>query len=417
MRSVSEAADQLVDAGFMSELEAFLRELSREPDFDAAELQAYDAADLMVLQTAVAMIADRANGQLEAGKLVVLGDRHGALTLGAAHALGAQGIRVHQDPLLSERALVLNAQRLGLSSQYEHRALGADLFAGATLVLMQLPKSLAELEELSWHIARYAAPDVVVLAGGRDKHMSRGMNDVLATHFSQVSASRGWRKSRVLTACAPKNAEALGDARFPAEASDPDLAFELYAYGATFGGATLDHGSRLLLRTLRERPVLTVATHASVTAPTASAPYPARIVDIGCGNGVLAVSAALQFANASVIASDQSASAVASTALTAEHAGVRDRITIERADAAEAVPTGSADLILLNPPFHTGSTVHAGIGQRLIRACGAALAPGGELRLVFNSHLPYRALIEREIGATHQIARDRTFTVLSAIKR
>ncbi|MFT4231703.1 MAG: methyltransferase, partial [Leucobacter sp.] len=89
-------------------------------------------------------------------------------------------------------------------------------------------------------------------------------------------------------------------------------------------------------------------------------------------------------------------------------------LRVHRADALEAVPDGWAELILLNPPFHTGSTVHAGVAHRLIRACRRALAPGGELRIVFNSHLRYRPLVEREIGATRQLARDRTFTVLSA---
>ncbi|MBN9613820.1 MAG: methyltransferase, partial [Actinobacteria bacterium] len=41
----------------------------------------------------------------------------------------------------------------------------------------------------------------------------------------------------------------------------------------------------------------------------------------------------------------------------------------------------------------------------------------GELRLVFNSHLAYRGLVERVIGPARQVARDRTFTVLSATRR
>lgn len=97
----------------------------------------------------------------------------------------------------------------------------------------------------------------------------------------------------MLTARSPLAAERLGDPRFE-HAADADLPFELFAHSATFGGATLDHGSRLLLRTLREQP------------PAA----PARIADIGCGNGVLAVSAALAWPDAEVIASDQSEAAV-----------------------------------------------------------------------------------------------------------
>nr|MBP6685459.1 methyltransferase [Leucobacter sp.] len=148
-------------------------------------------------------------------------------------------------------------------------------------------------------------------------------------------------------------------------------------------------------------------------APTSQA----RVLDLGCGSGVLAVSAALALPRAQVIASDQSDAAVRSCALTAEAAGVAERVAIHRADGAEAVPDGWADLILLNPPFHTGSTVHAGVAHRLIRDAGRALRPGGELRIVFNSHLGYRSLLTQAIGPVRQVARDATFTVLSVTKR
>ncbi|WP_427871241.1 class I SAM-dependent methyltransferase [Leucobacter luti] len=376
-------------------LSAFCARLSRKPDLEAPELLAYDAADELLLQTAAAEI--RALGP---GELVVIGDRHGALALGAAALLGARGIRVHQDPLLGERALARNAERLGIRSEVSWHPLGSGLLKGARVVLMQLPRGLDALDEIAAAVARSADPAVRVFAGGRVKHMTRAMNDVLGRHFSSVSAGLGRRKSRVLTASGPLPSTS---APFPRWGADPDLAFRVAAFGATFGGATLDHGSRLLL--------------AGLDGPAGVPTGARRIVDLGCGNGVLAVSAALARPAAAVIATDQSAAAVAATRLTAEAAGVADRVAVHRADALEAVPDGWAELILLNPPFHTGATVHAGVAHRLIRACSRALAPGGELRLVFNSHLRYRPLVEREIGPVREIARNRTFTVLAATAR
>ena len=373
-------------------LDALFARLSREPDLDAPELAAFDAADELLLATGAERI--RALGP---GELVVIGDRHGALALGAAGVLGARGVRVHQDPILGEQALARNAARLGLADEVSAHPLGEELLADARLVLVQLPRGLDALAEIAWTIARFADPAVAVLAGGRVKHMTRSMNDVLGQYFSEVSAGLGARKSRVLTARHPRPA---GECPFPRWGTDPDLAFRLAAFGATFGGPTLDHGSRLLLAGLAD-----------------AAPGARRIVDLGSGTGVLAVSAALARPDAEVIATDQSEAAVRATRLTAEEAGVADRVRVHRADALAAVPDGWADLILLNPPFHSGALVHAGVGQRLIRACARALAPGGELRLVHNSHLGYRPLVERVIGPTRQIARDRTFTVLAAVRR
>ncbi|QBE49195.1 class I SAM-dependent methyltransferase [Leucobacter triazinivorans] len=380
-----------MSAAETSDFSELFAELSREPDFDAPELQAHDAADELILATAADAVR-----RLGHGELVVIGDRHGALTLGAAGVLGARGIRTHQDPLLGERALVRNAERLRLTDAFASHALDAALLDGARVVLLQLPRGLDALEEIASCVARWAAPDVRVYAGGRVKHMTRAMNEVLGRCFAEVSAGLGWRKSRVLMARGPRDP---GRPSFPRWGDDAALPFRVAAYGATFGGPTLDHGSRLLLAGLGD-----------------AAPGARRIVDLGCGNGVLAVSAALARPEAAVVATDQSAAAVAATRLTVEAAGVAERVEIHRADALDAVPDGWAELILLNPPFHAGAAVHAGVAHRLIRACRRALAPGGELRLVFNSHLRYRALVERAVGPSRQVARDRTFTVLSAIR-
>lgn len=407
-----------------SDLRELFTQLSREPDLDAPELQAYDATDELLL-------AQDLGAQQPSGP-VIIGDRHGALTLGAA-TLGWRGIRVHQDPLLGERALARNTERLfpTVDDLYTSHALDDSLLVGARLVLMQLPKSLDELDEIAWSIARWADPEVRVFAGGRVKHMTRAQNDVLARYFGDVSAGLARRKSRVLSASQPR--DVAGSSSWPRWGNDPELSFELAAHGATFGGAKLDHGSRLLLNTLRDDATMrhdaglpkNVNPTSRHNEPTQDPPR--RIVDLGCGNGTLAVWAAKRWPEAHVIATDQSAAAVAATRATAEAAGVlvtdcdhaadppRPGVCVHRADATEAVPDGWADLILLNPPFHSGSTVHAGVAHRLIRACGSALAATGELRIVFNSHLRYRQIIERAIGPTRQLARDRTFTVLAAV--
>ena len=66
-------------------LDSLFSRLGRFPDVEAANLQAWDATDKLLLDTAADLLAA---GSLHPGsRLAVVGDRYGALTLGAL-ALG-----------------------------------------------------------------------------------------------------------------------------------------------------------------------------------------------------------------------------------------------------------------------------------------------------------------------------------------
>ncbi len=361
--------------------------LRRRPDVETENLYAHDATDRLLLDT-----ADVQPEGFRPGEVAVVGDTHGALTLGIAHA-GAAGIRSHQDPVTGELALAANAAALGLNHLYSSRPLDAGLFEGARLVLMQLPRSLDALEEIAWHIAAVASPDVVVLAGGRVKHMTPAMSEVLAGYFGSVAAGLARQKSRVLTASRPLPGK---KSKFPLEAAYdvglPQL-LQLRAFGATYGGAKLDPGTRFLL------------PHLANARPATSA------IDLGCGNGTIATYLALTRPGLKVTATDSSAAAVAATGATVRANGVAGVVDVVRDDGLSRQPDRSAELIVLNPPFHSGHTVHAGIALKLFADAGRTLAPGGELWTVWNSHLQYRGALERLVGPTRQVARNSKFTV------
>ncbi|GAA1865127.1 methyltransferase [Paeniglutamicibacter psychrophenolicus] len=371
--------------------------LSRWPDVEDENLHAVDAADRLLLD-----LASEAGWPAEPGRVVILGDHYGALVLGALDA-GVRGIRVHQDALSGARAIDANAASLmpGLSGEYRQLPPGAELLRGATLVLMALPRSLDALEEMLGFIAEHAEPFVTVMAAGRIKHMNLSMNQVLGSYFGSVTASLGRQKSRVLTATGLLPAGQLPATRFPLQQSFPlGLAkpLELRAYAQTFGGAKLDPGTRFLLEHLE---------------PPAGA---RRAVDLGCGNGTIGTYLAVKHPRLSVHACDQSASAVASTQSTAAANGVGDRVLAVQDDALGTLPAASEQLVVLNPPFHMGNTVHAGIALKLIADAGRVLAPGGELWCVWNSHLGYRSQLEKLVGSTRQVARNPKFTVTVSTK-
>ncbi|WP_125774633.1 class I SAM-dependent methyltransferase [Antribacter gilvus] len=425
---------------------------------------AVDAADRLLL--------DEARTAVEGappGSVVVVGDRFGALTLGAI-ALGATHVRVHQDVVTAEAALAANAalaagvrarllpgpptahettlEAVSRAPQpaperapepgYAHHPLGRALLDGVRVVLLQLPTSLAELTEVAEHVARWAHPDVVVFAGGRVKHMTRAMNDVLAAELSDVTATRARQKSRVLVARGVRpdrrdvpltypvearlsDPEVLAAARPPAGASrrrslvaasvdiptdaaatdrrGPEHALAVVAHGAAFAGPTLDLGTRFLL----------AQSHLWPTAATTA-------VDLGCGTGILATVLALRYPAARVVATDRSAAATASAAGTAERNGVSGRVTVLRDDAGAALPDASADLILCNPPFHDRAALSTDAAHRMFATAGRVLRPGGELWTVFNTPLRYRGALSRLVGTTEHIAQDPRFTITRSVR-
>ncbi|MBW8762427.1 MAG: methyltransferase [Microbacterium sp.] len=360
--------------------------LRRRPDVEAENLQAHDATDLLLVERAL-------DSDIPGAEIAVIGDEYGAITLALADA-GLTGIRVHQDLATGRRALTLNAEDLGLTGFVPHE-LDSALLADARLVLLQLPKSLAELEEIVDAVARWAAPDAVLVAGGRVKHMTLAQNEVLARSFASVQAQRAERKSRLIVASSPLPAPASPP--FPVTVQHEGLT--LVAHGGAFAGARLDIGTRVLLDALGRMPV------------------GETVVDLGCGTGALAVSYAIAHPGAHVIATDRSAAAAASARATVLANGVDDRVTVTHDDAGSEIETGSIDVVLLNPPFHLGTSVHTGAATRLFEAAARMLRPGGELWTVYNSSLGYRAELTRLIGTTEQVERTPKFTVMRSVRR
>ena len=366
-----------------------------------------DAADLLLLDTAAAWFA--AGHSTE--DLVVLDDRWGALTL-ALSAFAPGQVRTASDGVIAEKALEANARALGVAAPAPGQ-IDAELFRGAQMILLPLPRSQEALEDWAWMIAEYAADDVVLLAGGRDKHMSRSMNAVLQRHFDDVVPGRGRSKARVLTARSPRRGLPAPFPRRARREAGLEAPIELVSLGAAYGGTKLDHGTRFLLEVLAQQPDF----------PTVSDQHgsdqrlPQRAVDLGCGNGTISVWTALRHPQLSVLAADQSASAVASTELTARANGVADRVSTLRDDALSSLPDASEDLILLNPPFHQGNAVDTSVAHRLISDSARVLRPGGVLCTVWNSHLKYRPWLERRVGATEQLAKNPTFTVTRSVRR
>ncbi|PZE61535.1 SAM-dependent methyltransferase [Curtobacterium sp. MCPF17_047] len=375
----------------------FVDHFRRHPREQGPDLIAIDGTDRFLLDEAPHVHGDALR---HPGAVTVVDDRYGVLTLGVLALHGASDVRVVQDSLVGERALEASAGTFGRRG-FHHPEGFEESFRDARLVLLRLTKSHDRLDEVARAVARYAAPDVVLLCGGRTKYMSLSQNDVLRRSFGEVVASRGRGKSRLLIASDPlRAAAARADVTdpWPRRVHQDELGITVAAHGGVFAGATLDLGTRVLLDALDD-----------------AVPEARQVVDLGCGNGVIATVVARRRPRVHVVATDVSAAAVASTRMTADLNGVGDRVRTVRSDAGDELDEDSADLVLCNPPFHADTTVSTDAAEAMFRNAASVLRAGGELWTVWNSHLRYRPVLERVVGPTRQVVRTARFTVTASV--
>jgi 16S rRNA (guanine1207-N2)-methyltransferase len=368
--------------------------LRRFPDRESKNLVAVDATDRLVLAEAGAAVAAAAPG-----RVVVVGDRFGAMTLGALAVHGAEDVRVHQDTIIGEQALAHNAIRVAVTTGFRPLPLGPELFSGATVVLGQIPKSLDALREIAQLVAVNADAEVTVYLGGRVKHMSGAMRDVLRDSFADVQGSLTHQKSRVLTASGSRPEAEVGATAYPLREHHPDLDLWVCAHGAAFAGTKVDIGTRFLLRFLDQMH------------PAAS-----TAVDLGCGTGIIAATLARARPQLKVLATDQSSAAVSSALATVAANDLTERVQVLRDNAMSTLADASVDLVVCNPPFHVGNAVQPETALKLFKAAGRVLRPGGQLWAVYNSLHPYRSQLDRAIGPTRVVDRNAKFTVTVSIR-
>ncbi len=196
----------------------------------------------------------------------------------------------------------------------------------------------------------------------------------------------------------------LGDAGPAREETEPievTLAqgvITLETLPGVFSAKRLDTGSALLLEGLAQ--IIAEKT-------------PKRIVDLGCGTGVLGLAAALAVPTAEVLLVDADARAVECAERNIARLGLSARCRVAWWDAREKTPETGFDLALSNPPFHhRGPEVDLAPALALFASLESWLARHGRALLVANRTLPYEAALGR-LGEVVQRADRQGYKLLS----
>jgi len=193
----------------------------------------------------------------------------------------------------------------------------------------------------------------------------------------------------------------------------------LFGVGGVFSGADEDPGGQFLAVDAIKELISEIQARRDAATSWDSWERPAErertdleVVDLGCGNGSVALAILDALPDATVVATDSHADAVVSASLTLREFVEAGRARVTWDDAAGDEEEGSADVVLLNPPFHDGTAIDATLVQGLLDAARRLLRPGGRLYMVHNNHLRYRPEVEARFVRVRQVARNPKFTVL-----
>ncbi len=359
--------------------------LGRIEEDDHPSLQAWDAAD----ELALGKIAElRRGGSGAAGgsaepegpvsfdEVLVVNDSFGALTLGLADL----GPATMTDSFTSARAIGLNRERNGCRPER------LDLFcpgetsrSGFTFCVIKVPKTLSLLDYELGLLEGLLAPGAFVLGAGMTKDIHRSTLELFEKRFGLVRTSLAAKKARLIFSrfrdrTAPGDERAVSAPEYPKIVEDRETGLKFVQHAGVFSQGGIDAGTRALLSRL-------------------GGGSPDRVVDLGCGAGVLGIAAALRWPRCQVSLADESFLAVESARLGFRLNGIEERGTFVWGNRLDSFPPLSADLVLCNPPFHARREISLSPALGMFRDAARVLARGGEFLVVANSHLGYLGVL------------------------
>lgn len=272
----------------------------------------------------------------------------------------------------------------------------------ADVVLIKIPKSLAMLEDQLHRVRTSLGSSTTIVAAGKAKNIHTSTLQLFNNIIGPTTTSLAHKKARLIFS------------QFDADMSVPESPYpsaykiefeldgkelEIINHAAVFSRDKLDIGTRLFLE------------HMPVDERYKT------IVDLGCGNGLLGLVAAIKNPAAGMIFADESYMAVESTIdnFSAVFGDEREAEFLHT-DCLYGVAEDSISLILCNPPFHQKDAMNDGTAWQMFTESRAALEPRGELWVIGNRHLAYHAKLKHLFGNCELVAGNNKFTLLKSVK-
>lgn len=256
-------------------------------------------------------------------------------------------------------------------------------------IVLKLPKSL-ELMEFYLNILGQKYKGARYYATGMVKYMPISMVRLTEKYFANVKTSLAKKKARLIYGEVAHNFSR----EFPLHFNIEDKT--IVSYPGVFSQNSLDIGTRFLL-------------------PYIPKGVDGNIIDLGCGSGVIGLFAKINNPESKVYLTDESELAVKSSGDTFAANGLEGFPLL--GDKLKGFDSNFADLILCNPPFHSGTRVLTDIAVQMFKDSKRVLKKGGRVIIIANRHLGYHKHLRSIFHNMKILDSNEKFNIYSSYKR
>jgi len=326
--------------------------------------------------------------------LLILNDSFGAL----ACSFNQLTVCSVNDSYISHQAAAFNLQENKLSTvQFTQLDSLSALPEDVDLVLIKIPRNVGFLQFQLSELSEVLAPGTPVIAAGKTKDIHNSTIKAFEQFIGETKTSLAVKKSRLILSSAKGGYKA---ADYPVSWQLEGTEFTITNHANVFSRDSLDIGARFFFNYLPQTPKAK------------------KIIDLGCGNGVVGVMTLARCPKASVTFVDESYMAVESARLNVEQnmAERFDDCEFIENDCLTGFEKNSVDMVLCNPPFHQAQAVTDHIAWQMFKQAKDTLKEGGELRIIGNRHLDYHDKLNRMFGNCKLLGSNKKFVVLSSTK-
>ncbi|MBN2279767.1 MAG: methyltransferase [Candidatus Marinimicrobia bacterium] len=285
-----------------------------------------------------------------------------------------------------EKAIIKNLENNRLS--LDHLQL-LDLFAypgkKTDLALIKVPKSMGLFRFYLQHLSKSIKKTGMVLCGFMTRHFTGQMLQIAAEYFDEVEQNLAWKKARLLILKKPKNYLQ----RDLLENCEVNSDLVLKQYPGVFSSGTMDAASRFLMDTV------SVQVKDKV------------ILDLGCGNGVLAKLLHDDNSKAEMHLIDDFSLAVASAKLNISG----KKVFFHYDDNLKSFDNNFFNLVISNPPFHFEHENNIEVTLDLFKHVARVLKDTGRFIIVANRHLNYSTHLEKYFNQIDILAENDKYVI------